>query len=278
MRESPDEIREIPAAAVGASPVAGLIRAVTSPWGERTFLRTYSIAIAVATFLSLTSALGTNVFPVAMRLSYWLVVMIGGTVATQLVSFVVERYFRFEPIAEAIALFLLSLPVITLTVWGLTALFSGHAPNPAVLRYYIGPVCVITLAMSVLQYLLTREPRQSHVFADAPTAHREPAQAFRARLPFKYRQAQIHALSAEDHYLRVHTSAGDTLVLMRLYDAIRELDGIEGSQTHRSWWVARTAVRDIERGDGRVGLRLAGNIMAPVSRTYQPVLKRDGWF
>ena len=38
---------------------------------------------------------------------------------------------------------------------------------------------------------------------------------------------------------------------MRLSDAVEELEGLEGAQTHRSWWVARDAVRGVERGDGR---------------------------
>ena len=64
---------------------------------------------------------------------------------------------------------------------------------------------------------------------------------------------------------------------MRLYDAIRELDGIEGSQTHRSWWVAKDAVADVTRGDGRVSLTLKNAVAAPVSRSYQKTLKQDGW-
>ena len=51
--------------------------------------------------------------------------------------------------------------------------------------------------------------------------------------------AELYAIESEDHYLRVHTSAGQELILMRLADAVRELAGVEGLQTHRSWWVAR---------------------------------------
>ena len=50
------------------------------------------------------------------------------------------------------------------------------------------------------------------------------------------------ALQGEDHYVRIHTALGSELVLMRLGDAIQELDGLEGERVHRSWWVARRAV------------------------------------
>lgn len=276
MRETPDQMREMPAPAIGASPVAGLINIVTHPWGERQWLRVYSVAIAMAFFLSFTGAMGSQDAPIAVRMGYWLATMLGGTVAVQLVSLVLHRFRALEPLAGAIVLFVLAVPAVTLSVWLIDGLYFRHDLDPRMILYTVRPVTVITLAMSVLQYLLERMPRQSHVHPEAD--RKEPAQAFRGRLPFKFQNAEIHALSAEDHYLRVHTSVGQTLLLMRLYDAIRELDGIEGSQVHRSWWVARDAVSDVMRSDGRVTLALKGNVEAPVSRSYAKVLRAEGWF
>jgi len=54
----------------------------------------------------------------------------------------------------------------------------------------------------------------------------------------------------------VHTSKGQDLILLRLSDAIEELAGLEGEQVHRSWWVARDGVTEVERGDGRAVLTL----------------------
>ena len=276
MRESPPEIREAEGRAVGASPVAGVIRVVTAPWGERTWLRVYCIGVAMAALLSFTGAFGTGEVSEWTRFTYWLIVMLGGTVAVQLVSLVMERFVRLDPLPEAIVQFVAITPVITLVVWPLTTVFEGSRLDVMRLRSFIGPVICVTGFMCVIQYLMNRTPRQSHVYA-APQSRAEPGAVFRERLPFKYRHAELYALSAEDHYLRVHTSAGDTLILMRLYDAIRELDGIEGSQTHRSWWVAKDAVADVTRGDGRVSLGLKNGAIAPVSRSYQKTLKQDGW-
>jgi len=276
MRETPDPMREIQASTIGASPVAGLIGVATRPWGERTWLRVYSIAIAMAFFLSFTGAMGSQNAPIAVRLGYWLATMLGGTVTVQLVSLILHRFRALEPLAGAIVLFVLAVPAVTLSVWLINGLYFRHELDPRMMVYTVRPVTIVTLAMSVLQYLLERTPRQSHVHSGGD--RKEPAQAFRERLPFKFRQAEIHAVSAEDHYLRVHTSAGQTLVLMRLYDAIRELDGIEGSQVHRSWWVARDAVCNIKRNDGKLSLDIKGDVDAPVSRSYAKVLKAEGWF
>ena len=63
-------------------------------------------------------------------------------------------------------------------------------------------------------------------------------------------------MQSEDHYLRLHTSLGQELILMRLSDAVAELEGVEGAQVHRSWWVARAAIAQARRGEGRATLTL----------------------
>ena len=93
MRQNGEKMREMPADAVHASPVAGLIRIITAPWGERTFLRVYCIAIAMAAFLSFTAALGTGMLDTGTRITYWLSVMMAGTVAMQAVSAIMGTPF-----------------------------------------------------------------------------------------------------------------------------------------------------------------------------------------
>ena len=82
----------------------------------------------------------------------------------------------------------------------------------------------------------------------------------------------------EDHYVRAHTMLGSDLVLLRLRDALGELDGIEGAQVHRSWWVARDAVEGVERDGRSVRLVLPRGIAAPVARSRMAELTKAGWF
>ena len=279
MREPTAEIRQTPAATVRASPVATfgaalaarLHRQVGTEW-----LRTYLIAIGIAALLCLTGANGTDAFPLVRRLAFWLVVMMSGTAIAQLTHAWLDRSLRLRVWQEIVVMTLAITLPITLVVWLVAAVFDGALPSLQALPGYIPPVLVISACMAMLHATVNRVPLQSHVHPAAPVAA-ATGEAFRARLEFKYRQAEIFALSAEDHYLRVHTSAGDSLILMRLYDAVRELDGIEGSQIHRSWWVAKDAVADVARGDGKVDLVLKGGLRAPVSRRYQKALKADGW-
>ena len=58
---------------------------------------------------------------------------------------------------------------------------------------------------------------------------------------------------------------------------MREVDGIDGMQVHRSHWVAATAVARMVRRGGRVFLKLTNGAEVPVSRTFAPALKDKGW-
>jgi DNA-binding LytR/AlgR family response regulator len=132
-----------------------------------------------------------------------------------------------------------------------------------------------TAAMTGLAFLMEVRAATAETHAAPPGA---APPKFLGRLPQRLRGADLWAVQAEDHYLRLHTSLGQDLILMRLGDAIAELEGIEGAQTHRSWWVARAAVKDAARADGRATLTLEGGIEAPVSRAYAKGLRDAGWF
>ena len=96
--------------------------------------------------------------------------------------------------------------------------------------------------------------------------------------PAKRRTARLIAIEAHDHYLKVHTDAGEELITLRFADALEELARAHGWRVHRSWWVAADAVEAVRWRRGAGEMRLAGGLVAPVSRTYAPVLKEAGWF
>lgn len=88
---------------------------------------------------------------------------------------------------------------------------------------------------------------------------------------------EVLALQGEDHYVRVHTALGSELLLMRLGDAIQELDGLEGERVHRSWWVARRAVGETRMDGRRACLVLTNGLHVTASREATPTLRRAGW-
>jgi DNA-binding LytR/AlgR family response regulator len=84
-------------------------------------------------------------------------------------------------------------------------------------------------------------------------------------------------LQAEDHYVRVHTTAGSDLILIRLSDAAAEMAPVTGARTHRSWWVNRSAVETVSRRNGNVVLVLNNGLEVPVGRSYASELREAGW-
>ena len=86
----------------------------------------------------------------------------------------------------------------------------------------------------------------------------------------------ILCLENEDHYVRVHTAQGSALVLIRMRDAVAQLEG-QGTRVHRSWWVARRAVAGAVRQDRNWKLRLVDGREVPVARASVPDLRARGW-
>jgi LytTr DNA-binding domain len=93
-----------------------------------------------------------------------------------------------------------------------------------------------------------------------------------SRLPSALRQGRLIALSAEDHYLKVHTDRGAGLILMSLSQAAELLGPDEGLRIHRSHWVSRTAILRRSRAAGRDQVVLEGGLELPVSRTGRRLL------
>lgn len=234
---------------------------------RQALLRLSAILLAVCALLALISPYGaTSGLPLWGAFLYWTVLIFVGS----LVGFSTRHLFRarWPHLNTGLALGCISLITAlaaTVAVAAIHAIFL-RAPIPvAFLPTLLGLVWVIAAAMTGLSFLLER----SGVIRPEPAGETgDPVRNFLARLPMKYRHADLWAISSEDHYIRVHTNVGEELILMRLADAVRELSGAEGLQVHRSWWVASPAVQDIRRDGSRVRLVLPSGQEVPVSKSY----------
>lgn len=120
------------------------------------------------------------------------------------------------------------------------------------------------------------ETRAGPVTASSMTP--SPAPAFFRRIPARLAGSTLLALEMEDHYLRLHTSTGSDLILMRMRDAVEELAGVDGLLVHRSFWVAAQAVTRFERdANGKITLVLCNGLRVPVSRARNGDLRTAGW-
>ena len=173
-----------------------------------------------------------------------------------------------RPVLKTITLALAGFTISTLACWSLARVFEGEQTPPLIA--FASPAAVFMITIAGLERLsrVVAPPKRSAPVASA---------TFINRLPHRLRGAAILAIHGEDHYVRVHISLGEHLIWMRLSDALTELAGLQGGQTHRCWWVAKSAVTGVRRGNGRAILSLSNGLQAPVSRRFAGGLRCEGW-
>lgn len=280
----PPKDRETPVTEPENSPAT---RAAAGLSGKAvSILRGSAVALGLGVTFAWLGVYGTTEIPILERIAYWTGLMALGIVSAALVNpLVFDRLMKdTHPALQIAAVSLIISVPITVGLVVIEAAEDGTLSQPSWWWTQYFYVVIISALLTTGGWAIDRLNTARAATASIVQASGQPVSAsaavsaaFADRLPVKFRTADIHAVSAEDHYLRVHTSAGETMILMRLADAIRELGSLEGMQTHRSWWVARQGLADTAKGDGKVTLKLKSGAEAPVSRTYQKAVKDAGW-
>jgi len=248
-----------------------------------------------AVVLAMIGPYGTYVdLPLDLRLAYWSLGMAAGWTLMMGIGAVINRIDRLQawPVAGrmAVAGFVGGVPMAGIS-WVLEALFRRTLPAVAIPELLMNTT-VLTIVLGVaigqlvelrLQVRAGAAELATPLPAEAPPAPAatqapatSPADSFLRRLPPELGR-DLLALEMEDHYARVHTALGSTLILLRLRDAVAELGEGSGLQVHRSWWVARDAVARSERDSGKLTLVLRNGLQVPVSKTYRDAVKAGGW-
>lgn len=273
--------------AVHAAPVAVDNSPKAPGFGAR-HKRGFLTAAIIGLLLALLGALETNLIPLVPRLLYWEVLMLCGATIALGVTEGVERWGGLRHLRWlewALIAVLMAVPMTIMVIGASNVFFQFRMRSWESALFMFGATAIISFAMTTLNGLLHGDDRAAPApLAVPPPAQKDPAESHEAsprfsdRLPLGQRALPIIALEAEDHYLRVHFAGGQsTLVLLRLSDAISEMPADLGAQTHRSWWVAQSAVRAVSKADGRATLTLEGGITAPVSRSFYKQLGVLGW-
>ena len=249
-----------------------------------------SIMTVIGIVMALIGPFGSFEQPLSYRLVSWLGFAYLGYVIYSPMGSLVDRVAKALDLPR-LALWVAGVAIATIpmtaAVWSI-----GFLPGPIRLptleegltSYFY--VFIVGGGVTALFYALesrsaptknSQDPAGSGTATSEPPNIEEPQSRFLERLPLAL-GTNLIALEMEDHYVRAHTDLGSDLILLRMRDAVAELDGIEGAQVHRSWWVARGAVEGTRREGRNVRLNLTGGLEAPVSRANVAVLKEEGWF
>lgn len=236
------------------------------------------LAIAVFSYLG-PFGTGTRLSPVELAI-YWAVAMtVNWAIAVAIIPFSARSLKRAGKPAWAgvVAGALVAATPGTGIVVALEAAFNRPLTLAAELVYIYSCVAVVFVVVGLLAYRLIDR-------AEFATDNGEPQEPDASRLaaPFLSRLSarrgcELLHLRMQDHYVEAHTDKGSELVLLRFRDAIRELEGLDGMQVHRSHWVAASAVDRATRRNGRLFLKLTNGEEVPVSRSFAPALKERGW-
>ena len=240
-------------------------------------LKQYSlqIALVILAFGVVFSILGvydTHGLPFYMRFTFWTATMATGIIASILATpFVANRALEGQhPVLHiCVGALIASVPVtLVLTLFNSTFNFNSSL-KIWVIQY--GYVLIISLVVGASSYPFMKK---IGAFGGQEDASEVEVANFLQRLPLKFHSAELYGFSAEDHYLRVYTDKGEELILKRFADAMRDLENAKGLQVHRSWWVATSAVVDVQTEMGKKILILKSDTKVPVSRTFMKRAKQ----
>lgn len=218
------------------------------------------------------------IFDAAERYIFWIWCSVAGalllTAFDRVASALGREHGVARPLSASLGVLAAAVP-ITLIV---------HATAPAIddgtrlLPFWslFPSVLIICIPLQIVMLLLARTPPR-HTPAPDPHAITAPRSPLFDKVPARLGR-DLLCLKTEDHYLRVYTTAGDALILMSMSDAEASLGRAAGQRVHRSWWVARAAVKSATMTPDAARLNLTNGLQVPVSRSRRQSLRDQGWF
>jgi hypothetical protein len=209
-------------------------------------------------------------FPIEERALYWSVVVAGcliwGITARVVVQVMFARanYWVASLIVVTLSSLILAWPIhrFSLFMSGREVQYRPRLFEIAALIFFIG------LFVASIRRVLTNDPAQLEVRRSTPPR-------LLARLDPCLRGALIR-MSGRDHYVDVVTDKGKAALLLRLSDALAEVENVDGIQVHRSHWVSVAAIERAEREKGRYVLVMSDGEKVPVSRNNHSLLAERG--
>lgn len=185
----------------------------------------------------------------------------------------------FSPaFAAAAAVMIACVPLAAFAAAGCYLFWPVHASGIRPVEWYVQTVVIALPGVGIALWLEMGRGFQRGVIGESfgtqighlPSGLSAPA------LPSHLIEAAL-CLQIEDHHVRVHTVGRSHLHLAPLRQIAEQLGPTRGLQVHRSWWVARNAVRDWQEEGRSVVLILTNGLRVPVARNRVAQLRARGW-
>ena len=221
------------------------------------------VFVALVAGFSILGPFGTyEILTFWPRIIFWSLLMagIGGLMHFAITLALHGDLLRVWPFVAKVAVgaMIAAVPSVALVIF-MTGYFFETGVSPDAFPLLWAQVTVIGIVAGVIEYRPT--PR------DAEMQPGTPRTRLHNRLSFDG-APDILSLSMHDHYVEVSTSSGSEMVLMRLSDAIAELDGLPGAKIHRSHWAASRHMTSLSRQGRRHAVTLTNGKELPVSASH----------
>lgn len=219
---------------------------------------------AIVIVLTIAGPFGTlRAFNTLERFAYWLILTPITFLLASFCSIFLVIYLSKLGIGKWLRYGIAGIPV-GISVWVFQFFLNNKvSPDLDFLAAMVSNTIPITFAVTMIYASLSKnDASKIGAVENSPSAD-----LFFNRIPKKLGR-DIISLNAQDHYVEVKTTLGSELILMRMSDAVSELVNLEGVQTHRSWWVAKKHILNIQSNSGKKYLELTGEAIVPVSRSF----------
>jgi hypothetical protein len=222
--------------------------------------------IIAGSILTILAPFGTVNIDLPLRAIYWVGLCLAGGLGAMAAHEIMVRFKLSESgwrhsVGQSLGSVAAVAPFVI-------AGFSNMGLNGLLLTLFY--IWVIAIVITVVAEMAGRK--------SAANTNVEPARpAIMDRLPMHLREADLYAAMSEDHYIRLQTSGGEHLILMRLRDVEGLAKPLTGLSPHRSWWVAEQGVAEVQRDNGKMTVTLKDGTVVPVSRAGVARVKAAGW-
>ena len=248
------------------------------------------MSCAAGTFIGFLSPFGMDNIPVQWSIFYWVVtclcgyfiymptIFFGDRILTTVLPIPWCRVALCAIVASVLMSFMI--PVITWLIFSIEIhwyrRFLEIFPKTIVIGGLLTVVSMIQDYMNWQKAELNAQKiiNEAHKENETKQLHQD-VEKFIAMLPLDKR-GELICLEMSDHYVKVYTDKGHHLLLMRFKDALKALEQYQGLQTHRSWWVATSAVTALKKEGRKVSIVLTNQLEVPVSKTYADDVKTAG--
>lgn len=152
-----------------------------------------------------------------------------------------------------------------------------RAPWPEMVQAYAFTlVCTLAIELFMVTYLARRisprAPPAEPLPSSSPVAADDRPRVV-VLLGKPYDQTELRLISAEEHYVRIHTRSRQDLLRGRISDIEAQLPADLGLRVHRSHWVAAVAVRQLQRRSSGWVLLTCLGIEVPVARARREAVR-----